>query len=212
MVDYKSYYKIIEYLDRNELEELKLYLEEEKEEYYLKTAREMLTKYLKSKQQLVTYGFLSNGKLAIYNTISTYLFNEKTILTKARLERISFQVNIGDEIERLYNRIVNQPMIEVERIETERIFNSTKDLIKLYAKLPKPHIDEIISQSSELIIKNSKYTLRLPYGPISILKEETPAFIKSGKNSKEHKSLGLNKYPLSTICSEEEYLSFATNS
>lgn len=133
MVDYKSYYKIIEYLDRNELEELKKYLEKEKEEYYLKNARENLTKYLKSKQPLVTYGFLSNGKLVIFNTISTYTFNEKTILTKERLERISLQVDISDKIEQLYNRTVNQPMMEVERIETEKIVSSSKDLIKLYA-------------------------------------------------------------------------------
>ena len=94
--------------------------------------------------------------------------------------QISFDIYSKEKRPLILNKEKNTYTIKMEdlSLELEDISINAYDigdkyLIKLYASMPDTGLDEYMSQSLELIIKNSKYTLRLPYGPISFLKEDT---------------------------------------
>ena len=83
MIDYESYNKIIQYLDKDDLNRLRLYVEKEKERYYLKNARTALSSYLVSN---LGFGYLDEGKILLSDGKSLYVLNSDEILTSKRKE------------------------------------------------------------------------------------------------------------------------------
>lgn len=90
MIDYKEYKDIIDYLNKEELEDLKKYLEKEREKVYSKEARKELRKYLVVKNSTYMakglYTITENGNLFLANDCSAYLLDNCKILTNDRKE------------------------------------------------------------------------------------------------------------------------------
>ena len=80
MIDYTSYYKINEYLEKNDMKALKKYLETEREKYYLKTARKALMDYYKHDNFMKFYAYYID-KLLLCDGYSIYILNSDEILT-----------------------------------------------------------------------------------------------------------------------------------
>ena len=103
MIDYDSYKKIIEYLDKNELEELRKYVEEENNANYIKNAREQLTKFLRS-CSLSYYAYNNkqiDNSILIGNHTSVYHLKTDEILTNYRIKCINkFEYLSQDIIEK----------------------------------------------------------------------------------------------------------------
>ena len=91
MIDYEAFNKITEYLNSNDLDELRKYLEIEKNKYYLQNARQKLKNYLRlSKMNYHPFcGYLDNNKIVLFNAISAYILNSDEILTKQRKQDIA---------------------------------------------------------------------------------------------------------------------------
>ncbi len=83
MIDYESYNKIIQYLDKGDLNKLRLYVEKEKEKTYLKNARTALPSYLVSNLGI---GYLDDGKIFLSDGYSLYVLNSDEILTSKQKE------------------------------------------------------------------------------------------------------------------------------
>ena len=80
MIDYTSYYKINEYLEKDDMKALKKYLENEREKYYLKTARKALMDYYKHDNFMKFYAYYID-KLLLCDGYSIYILNSDEILT-----------------------------------------------------------------------------------------------------------------------------------
>lgn len=80
MIDYTSYYKINEYLEKDDMKALKKYLETEREKYYLKTARKALMDYYKHDNFMKFYAYYID-KLLLCDGYSIYILNSDEILT-----------------------------------------------------------------------------------------------------------------------------------
>ena len=82
MLDYKVCNKIINYLDKNKLDELRKYIEREKNNYYLHHARVALEKFLNGYSTRVRPFFrYVDEKLLLCNGAGIYLLNSDEILT-----------------------------------------------------------------------------------------------------------------------------------
>ena len=79
MIDYESYNKIIEYLDKSDLEKLRAYVEKEKGRYYLKNAKSALESYLRNTE---FYDYIDANRILLTNTQSMYILNSDEILTQ----------------------------------------------------------------------------------------------------------------------------------
>lgn len=90
MVDYEAFNNIMSYLDSNNIEELRKYLEIEKNKYYLHNARQRLKNYLRlSKANYHPFcGYMDDNKIVLFNAISAYILNSDEILTPQRKEDI----------------------------------------------------------------------------------------------------------------------------
>ena len=91
MLDYDSYKKIIEYLEKNELEKLRKYVEEENNKSYIKNARKYLTDFLNiSSTSFYAYADKQvDGSIIVSNYTSVYHLKTDEILTRYRIEHIN---------------------------------------------------------------------------------------------------------------------------
>ena len=86
MIDYKSYKEIINYLNKNELNELREYLNQEINKSYLTRAKKQLQYYLNG-NPMSFYGYLNDNKIIISNSFSAYILESDEILSKYMIQR-----------------------------------------------------------------------------------------------------------------------------
>lgn len=112
MINYEEYKKMIDYLNKEELEKLKEYIERERTKFYLKEARSNLKKYLKGSKYFKGNRFISeleDGRLLFSDERSLYVLNNRELLTPTIREEckpfstgyISFAKKILDEVREL---------------------------------------------------------------------------------------------------------------
>ena len=139
-MDYRTYKKIINYLDKDELEQLREYLYQE---FYIKNARKYLDKYLKKKSRSKLYiplcTYTDDNKLILCDYYSIYELNNDEILTKARINKINDMRLENKSLYELSTKIINE-------IDPKTLFKSYKpkiysefDLYKLYVIFSKDY-------------------------------------------------------------------------
>ena len=129
MIDYSAYEKIVSYLDGNNIDELRKYLEKEKTKFYLQEARKKLTTYLKYSQNSFTTfcGYMDDGKIVLFNAISAYILNSDEILTPNRKQDLKLQnPNYTREniqiVENAFNKFENCGALPVGKIEPNNLW------------------------------------------------------------------------------------------
>ena len=120
-MNYKECNKLLDLLNKGDLEKLRSYIEKEKTRYYLTNAREALRNYLRPSD----YSFYKNynGGLVLTNGISGYILNSDEILTDTYKNRMSSQRidYIEDKVKILINRFneyKHQEYNEVSKVES----------------------------------------------------------------------------------------------
>ena len=88
MIDYKTYERIMNCLNKEDLNKLRELLEKEKNDYYLSNARKALNGYINNNIYPGFYGYNFDGNLVISNGISIYCFNSDEILTKYKKDEL----------------------------------------------------------------------------------------------------------------------------
>lgn len=87
MIDYTSYKKISEYLEKEKLKELKEYLEKERDKNYLKKVRQDLLSFLRYETtyfDILPYIYiLDDERLLVAHPASAYILNNNSIITQA---------------------------------------------------------------------------------------------------------------------------------
>jgi len=117
MIDYTSYYKINEYLEKDDMKALKKYLEIEREKYYLKTARKALMDYYKHDNFMKFYAYYID-KLLLCDGYSIYILNSDEILTPSVKTRF-FKPERANRIINIYEAS-NKNFTTVTSIEKDK--------------------------------------------------------------------------------------------
>ncbi len=77
MIDYESYNKLINYLEKGDLEILRAYIESEKKRYYLKNAEAALFSYLRKSNYT---DYIDENRILLTNKVSLYVLNSDELL------------------------------------------------------------------------------------------------------------------------------------
>ena len=132
-MNYSECNKILKYLEKDQLEKLRAYVEERRLAYYYENARKLFPKYLKTN---FSYYNIVDGKLLFTDGYSVYLLNDSSMLTNQYIERLKHQnaVRNNDTEERLFSffdkfeAMSSDTVGEVETFDYKgyEVFNSDK--------------------------------------------------------------------------------------
>jgi hypothetical protein len=117
-MNYSECNQVLKYLDRNDLESLRNYVQKKRESYYLTSARDLLKKYLNSKESF--YNIMEES-LLITDCTSAYFFDDYRLLTDKYIKNLDKQCNFYmldkcSEIVQIYDKFLNMESMPVGKI------------------------------------------------------------------------------------------------
>ena len=135
--------RILEYLDKNELEKLRKYVLKEKQNEYLSNARKALNKYLISPQ--ISF-FQEKGKLIISDTYSIFILNSSSVLTKNSKYKLQMHAKGESKIlKELCEKFTKESYKEIKNITSRDNISFIHTESKESLRFPKRQINLIES-------------------------------------------------------------------
>ena len=123
MNNYKTYNKMLELLNTHEYEELKNYIEIQKNKFYLENARKTLKSYL-TKGKIYDsfpksiFGYLDDKRIILANEISVYILNTDELLTETRKKQIECIDKLDEKIAFFYSVFQKYEAMETTPVES----------------------------------------------------------------------------------------------
>lgn len=132
--------RILEYLDKNELEELRKYILKEKENEYLSNARKALNKYLNARHLVFSQ---EHGQLIISDTYSIIILNSSDVLTKNTKYKLQIRTEYKSKklkkfIKGTYEKVKNitsEGEISLVHLENKKSISFLKERIELFKSI-----------------------------------------------------------------------------
>ena len=194
MIDSKAYHKIIKYLDKGELEKLKLYLEVEYNEMYINKAVKALYNYKKNVSPFLGYSLLPGNRLLIGSNYSLFLFNSQEILDAYPLEIGQEIMELGAYDTEKYLGLLNEdrksnysPVTKIE-LETP-VKDSSKSEFRIKSKTDRvgsTFYKRMLDFSKIMLGNNLEYSLKDNYPSLIAKSEKGKGYILGLHNSSKH--------------------------
>ena len=100
MIEYNDYEKINKYLDNNELDKIREYIEKEYKKTNLMLAKEALSKYLDTYRSVYDH---IDGKILASDFKSVYIFDDDKLFSDYRKKKLADPTHkVSDDVNRIY--------------------------------------------------------------------------------------------------------------